>query len=264
MKKAAIILTIIISIASIAAGKIYWDQKIEKQTASEELLASSSAETDIQQPENLENGSAPLTKNLPKAVKEAIVNAEKNQKSLNFVIFGSDTSGNNKNSWMSRFENNIKESYPAGLIQVKTILIKDKTSKEVLNESLYENVVKASPDLVLVEPFLLEDNGKIGIENSLSNLTSILGNISNDGSKPIIMIQPSYPLYNAVFYPKEVGKLKEYAKKEGYAYVDHWSSWPKGNDPALKDYIEEDGSGPSSKGHEVWAEHLSEYFISKL
>ncbi|KZZ85068.1 hypothetical protein AS29_008450 [Bacillus sp. SJS] len=84
MKKTALILTAIVSAASISAGEIYWDDKIQRQTATaaSQRVASTPAleSTNSIQPELV---AVNLTKNLPRPAAEVIMNAEKEESQLN-------------------------------------------------------------------------------------------------------------------------------------------------------------------------------------
>ncbi|WP_222860480.1 hypothetical protein [Bacillus rubiinfantis] len=71
------------------------------------------------------------------------------------------------------------------------------------------------------------------------------------------MLQPSYPIYGAKFYPSQVAELKKFAKKEGLVYIDHWSAWPDTKDPKLNEYLTEDQNAPSDKGIKVWSKYLA-------
>ncbi|KZZ85066.1 SGNH/GDSL hydrolase family protein [Bacillus sp. SJS] len=79
----------------------------------------------------------------------------------------------------------------------------------------------------------------------------------------IIIIQPSYPLYDAKYYPKEVEKLKNYTTENGIAYLNHWENWPPGDSEDLLSYLNEDETAPSPRGQKAWADYLTKVFVAK-
>ncbi|MGD6816666.1 SGNH/GDSL hydrolase family protein [Metabacillus sp. 113a] len=264
MKKTAVVLTALVSISGITAGKLYWNEKIESQTSAVSGKALAETAPAADQPAANAMGEAEgLTKNLPPAAAKAIVQAEKTGKPAKLVLFGSDTAYGEKDSWANQFTEQIKAEYPSGLLEIETIFIKDKTSKEVIGEKLYSKAAEAKPDLLLFEPFILEDNGEVGIRNTFDNLSVMIEGIRSQSKDAVIMLQPSYPLQNAIYYPKEVEQLQEFADKAGYAFLNHWENWPAGDSEEMAAYLQEDGNGPSSKGHSAWAEYLAKVFISK-
>ena len=79
----------------------------------------------------------------------------------------------------------------------------------------------------------------------------------------VVLIQPPHPLYQATYYPVQVEALEQYAEDNGIPYLNHWEAWPDQDSEEIKDYLSEDASEPSAKGHQVWAEYLIDYFIAK-
>ena len=124
-------------------------------------------------------------------------------------------------------------------------------------------VIEEQPDLVLFEPFTLKDNGVVAIDDSLENTSAVIAKIKEslpDTSDPA---PPPHPLYHATYYPKQVEALQQFAEDNDIPYLNHWEAWPDQNSEEIKEYISEDSSQPSVKGHQVWADYLIDYFIAK-
>jgi hypothetical protein len=117
--------------------------------------------------------------------------------------------------------------------------------------------------LIIFEPFLLNDNGKVVIQDSLTNITKIMKDVKAKNPTTTFVLQPSYPLYGAKFYPLQMDGLKEYAKQNKIAYLDHWTSWPGTNNTELKNYLLPDMSAPNKKGNNVWEQFILDYLIHK-
>ena len=58
-------------------------------------------------------------------------------------------------------------------------------------------------------------------------------------------------------------ELQQFAEDNDIPYLNHWEAWPDQDSEEIKEYITEDSSQPSVKGHEVWAEYMIDYFIAK-
>ena len=139
----------------------------------------------------------------------------------------------------------------------------DLTSIAYINEEKITEVMEEQPDLILFEPFTLKDNGKVGIDDSLENTSAVIASVKESLPQTEVILQPPHPLYNANFYPKQVEELQQFAEDNGITYLNHWEAWPDKNSEEIKEYISEDSSQPSSKGHQLWADYLTDYFIAK-
>jgi len=73
-----------------------------------------------------------------------------------------------------------------------------------------------------------------------------------------VILQPSNPLANGIYYPDQVKQLQEFAKSNDIPYIDHWSAW---TDP-VSQYLDEN-SNPNDKGMEIWFDYLKKYFIAE-
>ena len=126
----------------------------------------------------------------------------------------------------------------------------------------YKDIMKEKPDVLLFEPFLLNDNGVVGITNTLDNLDVIMSHITEADKDLVTILQPSQPIYNATNYPKEAEALGEFAKTNGYEYVNHWSAWPDYKSEKILDYLVEKQRVPTAKGNKAWSSYLEEYFTA--
>lgn len=245
----------------IMVGYLHWQEKISAQASISNVEKSESKDINSLTASGSQNVKD-YTKNLPPNLKIMIEDASNKGKKIKFVIYGSETTSNNKNAWPNILKTEMNEAY-GSVFEFIIISEKDKTSKEVVNENLFEKVTKENPDVLLFEPFLLKDNGEVGIINTLLNIEDMIADLKEKNEDVFVMLQPPHPLYNATFYPKEVQEFKQFALAEGYIYLDHWQSWPKQNDSELKQYLSEDNAKPNDKGNRVWADYLAQYFISR-
>ncbi|MBU8686457.1 SGNH/GDSL hydrolase family protein [Priestia megaterium] len=249
------IIAIITLIATIVAGKMYWDQKIEAEGVARPTAVNSSSASASSSSWKSD------TNNLPASIVKKLEKAEQTGKPVKLVIVGSQDTSTDSSAWPAHLEEKLTNTYGLA-IEVEVQEYKDKNSLEFVREKLYEKVIEAKPDVLLFEPFLANDNGTVGITNTLDNINLIMTHINENVDDLVTIIQPSHPIYHAVNYPKEADQLKAFAKKHDYEYINHWSEWPDSNSESLLSYLTESKTAPSEKGNTAWAKALELYFTN--
>ena len=201
------------------------------------------------------------TKNWPaESVDTLKANLEAGQP-FKIAILGSSALGEGKESWPEIVKASLNDTF-AQNVTVSTLTY-DLTSLEFVNEDKVTEVIEEQPDLVLFEPFTLKDNGLVTIDDTLENASSTIAEIKESLPDTVVLIQPPHPLHQATYYPVQVEALEQYAEDNDIPYLNHWEAWPDQDSEEIKDYLSEDASEPSVKGHQVWAEYLIDYFIAK-
>lgn len=140
---------------------------------------------------------------------------------------------------------------------------KNESTEELIANKRAQDIAKENPDVMLFEAPFIIDNNKMGNGNSVANAQKFVGELSTSARGATIMIQPSNPVYGAKNYPKAIEALKQFATQNGYTYVDHWAAWPDATTKAILPYLQEEFGFPSAKGHEVWAQYVTDYFVAK-
>ncbi|CAM3922543.1 SGNH/GDSL hydrolase family protein [Mesobacillus zeae] len=199
--------------------------------------------------------------NWPEQAKENFAKSLKKKRPYVILLAGSTALGNGESGWSSIVAKNLNQTYGS---EVKVeIRAYDMTSLEFLNQDKEDELAELKPDLTVLEPFTLKDNGNVRIEDTLSNISIIKSSLEKSNSDSTLILQPPHPLYQANYYPVQVQSLKQYAEDNNLTYLDHWTAWPDSNSEELKSYIEEGQDTPSSKGHALWAEYITDYLISE-
>jgi hypothetical protein len=263
VKKLGVLLTIVISVGTIILGHLHWKEKISAH-AKQAVPASmeQQSETDATQAADKET-KLKYAKNLPKEIQEKIAKSIETGKSLHFVMFGSEATSSSPSGWPAILKEKLLETYGEDIFQVSVVEIPEKTSSEIVNEKLYEEVVNLKPDILLFEPFTLKDNGAVDLDTRNENISTIIQAIKEQVPDAVILLQPPHPLYNAVYYPKEVEDLKNFAEENGWIFLNHWKAWPDQKSEEIREYLSADRKTPSEKGHQVWAQYLIDYFVSE-
>jgi lysophospholipase L1-like esterase len=273
MRIVAFILLVILAVGSIIVGKVHWNNKISAFSGMESKLVTTERETKAQESieeeaNDVEPDIMKYTNNLPEDITKKIENAAITGEPVNFVVLGSKSTSAQESGWPSLFSQRLTEAYGQDIFDISIYEISDKNSLDVIAEKLYQDALEAKPDLLLFEPFILKDNGEVRMEDRLDNIVTILEEFREVNPSVFILLQPSNPLYNATYYPKEVEELRLFAQNNEIAYLDHWEAWPDQKSAELQSYLTEDPENsyksiPNDKGHQLWANFLVDYFISK-
>lgn len=254
MKVFVNIFAAVVLIVTIVAGKMYWDHQMSAEASSESTSSSSASKA--------ANGNwEDYAENLPKSVKEKLKKAEASGKPMKLLIVGSQATSTDSKAWPETLKETLNHTY-GSLIETSVLKYKDETTLDFVRNDGYKDIIKEKPDVLLFEPFLLNDNGVVGITNTLDNLDVIMSHITEADKELVTILQPSQPIYNATNYPKEAKALGEFAKNNGFEYVNHWSAWPDYKSEKILDYLVEKQRVPTAKGNKAWASYLEEYFTA--
>jgi hypothetical protein len=162
--------------------------------------------------------------------------------------------------WGEVVSQDLTESF--GSERITTALYTyDLTSNDFVAENKQLELMAEKAHLIIIEPFLLNDNGNNTIDVTLANLTKIIGDIKAENPNTTFILQPSYPIYLPKYYSTQVDALKEYATVNNLTYLDHWTAWPATDNPEINNYVSQ--SGPNEEGLNIWAKFLVEYFVNK-
>ncbi|WP_071460931.1 SGNH/GDSL hydrolase family protein [Bacillus massilinigeriensis] len=256
MKKLSIVLLFIICISTLILGTMEWKQKTNSSSIPAASKKVGSKAVSTIDSDALVNYAA----NWPQPALDGFSKSLKTKKPFVILLAGSPALGKEE-GWASSVSKNLKETYESAVV-VETREY-DMTSSEFLSQNKADELASLKPDMTILEPLTLKDNGIVRIEESHSNIDAIREKLQEANPGSTLILQPPNPLFDASYYPFQVEALKKYATENNIPYIDHWAAWPEMKNEELKEYIEEDGSLPSSEGHKLWAQYLTDYLISK-
>ncbi|MED3563142.1 hypothetical protein [Bacillus xiapuensis] len=249
MKNFLTVLLGVICVAVIFLGHSYYNQKIEATSNKGIKMSEETFEEAVAPSDDFEQ----LTKNWPSHAVKRMKQTIKEKKQFNILLVGSGSDAKSykdvKEKLTKAFGDHIKVS----------IVSYNKTSTEFIQQ---KDLTDKKADFVVLEPFLLADNGVVTIDDTLKNVSQIIKQTDDANPDAAFVLQPSYPLYQAKYYPNQVEVLKKYADKKDIPFLDHWSAWPDYQKQEIKDYLLSDQSGPNEKGIQVWSDYLLHYLIN--
>ncbi len=227
MKNFFLILLTLACGATVIAGSIYWNEKTAVSGSGEISVSPKENDTvkkESKEPEEPAVSIKPSEKkrllgytgNWPEQAQEAFAKALDSGESFRILLAGSDTKGEADKSWSTLVESKLKETYGEHI----EVIVKHypMTSREFIDEGLDKELAELEPDMTLLEPFTLMDNGVVEISSSHSHLDDIAETLSDNNPGHTLVIQPPYPLYQASYYPVQVDALKKHAESN-YLYT---------------------------------------------
>ncbi|EKN66462.1 hypothetical protein BABA_15172 [Neobacillus bataviensis LMG 21833] len=258
MQKILTALLAVVFIIVLYLGQSHWNQQLEA-SAKGKSPAHSPATADVEKMDDTSDQDLlGLTKNWPETASARFQETLNEKQPFKVLFVGSPA---------------IKDTYPIiqeklmGAFGEKHIQVDLKTftttTTQLINSKQDAEIAAAKADLIVLEPFILTNNGVVGMDKTLNDITKIIIQSKVANPETTFILQPSYPLYKAKTYPKQTDELKTYAAKSNIAYLDHWIAWPDPNSEEIKDYLAPDNDAPSEKGIKVWSDYVVDFLISK-
>jgi hypothetical protein len=242
----------------ITVGQIYWQKKIDQSIQHAMTEEKGSAQTVDNEDEVMKYAA-----NLPPEVQKKVKNAIHKNKPVRLVIVGSKAISSSKKSWPALLTNKLEAAYGKRVFQVVVKEYGEMTTKEALEAKVDQEIIKAKPDILLWEPFILNNNGMVAIDETLKDIETMIESITSALPDVTIILQPPNPIYNARYYPAQVEEFKTFAAENGYLYLDHWKAWPDYKSDELNNHVDRQTGLPNENGHRLWADFLINYFIAK-
>jgi hypothetical protein len=242
----------LVCIGVLAYSHITWNKQTGVQAVVSKL-----AEKDEQENKNVNDNEEylNLAANWPDTAKEQLRHSMEEENPFKILFVGSTAL-----QWGEVVSQGLTESFGSERISTAHYTY-DITSNDFVAENKQLELAAENAHLIIIEPFLLNDNGTNTIDVTLANLTKIIGDIKAKNPDTTFILQPSYPIYLPKYYSTQVEALKEYAVANNLTYLDHWTAWPSTDNPQINDYVNQ--SGPNEQGLKVWAKFLVEYFVNK-
>ncbi|MBT2723997.1 hypothetical protein [Bacillus sp. ISL-46] len=234
-------------------GQTHWNQEQQASAKSKPINQSSKTKVDNQNAEEQEL--LKLTSNWPTNAVDQFKQSLKEDKPFTILFTGSPAIGSETDGSFPLIKEQLIKTLGEQHINVELKTF-NSTSTQLLYNNKQEEIAAVNADLIIFEPFILMNNGEVLIKDTLQNTSKIIDDIQANKPDTAFILQPSFPLYKAEIYPRQVAELKKYAQEKQLTYLDHWTAWPDPNTVAMKDYLKPDMSAPSEKGNQVWSEYI--------
>ncbi|TLS38486.1 SGNH/GDSL hydrolase family protein [Pseudalkalibacillus caeni] len=262
MKNLFIVFLCCISILILFLGEKHYNNKLdEKGKAAHAILSNPTMGKETSQ-SNKENKKAieQLSEHLPASLSGKIMEAVEAKNEVNIVVVGSSALSDESSNWSSVFQQRLNAAYGPDIFKIKRVSFGNATSDKIVRENLYINIPYSDADILIIEPFVLNDNKLIPIKSSHQNLTFLLNYLLDKKEDLEIVIQPSNPIYEGGYYQGNTNELKKYALENNFTYLDYWEVWPDSDSNEVKRYLDENNK-PNAEGNELWGNYIADFFI---
>lgn len=200
--------------------------------------------------------------NWPSEAAKQFERALRNGETYKIVFAGSESVGKGEKDWPALVKEELVSTYGKSVFSFE-VISHPLSSHQFLDDGKEQELAEADADLIILEPFTLNDNGVLNIETSEKNISKIVEAVKAKNKDTVIILQPPHPLYNASYYRNQVNSLEAYAHNRGMAFINHWEAWPELDSKDINDYLSEDRETPNAEGHKLWAEYVVDYLIAK-
>ena len=202
-----------------------------------------------------------LTTNMSDGTRAVFTSRLGSGEKIQLLLVGSSSIEDGSPGYGEILTTTLTEAY-GDLIET-TSLSFDGNTEELVQE-LDANLIDWSNDfdVVLLEGMNLSNNGEVVVEDSIDHIETFNNRMKQNVADSVLIVHPSQPLPNAVFYPTEVESFKSYLTTREVTYIDHWRNWPVGNVDEMNTFLTEE-SVPNDQGAELWASALSTFFTGK-
>jgi Cdc6-like AAA superfamily ATPase len=260
MKNIILILITIGCAAVLFLANQQWKEKVQVRSSSINAATTESS-LDRKPYEEQNNKLLDFTKNWPENTRTLFETALKEGRPFKILLTGSPALGKEETGWAHLLRKELENTYGDAVeVSVKSYQM---TSLEFIQEEIQDELAAELADLVLLEPFILMNNGKIANDLAAEHYSVIIDAFMSTKSDTVVILQPANPLSNARYYPLQVEALKEYAQANDLPYLDHWQVWPETENERLELLAGGDPSFPNEEGHRLWADYLIDYFIAE-
>lgn len=202
-----------------------------------------------------------LTANMSEEVRGVITSRVLAGEKIQMLLIGSSSITEGNPGYGELLTTNLSDAYGESL-ETTTVSFDGNTA--ALVEELDGTLIDWSKnyDVILLEGMNLANNGEVIVEDAVGHIETVNSKMKQSVNDAVLVVHPSQPLANAIYYPTEVESLKSYLTTRGFSYIDHWSNWPIGNAEEMATYLTAE-SLPNDKGATLWASSLSSFFTGK-
>ncbi|MDW0112997.1 hypothetical protein QT711_07350 [Sporosarcina saromensis] len=202
-----------------------------------------------------------LSRNMDSDIAQLFITKYNSDETLRMLLIGStslEAGGDGGAAGLTKSK--LKELY-GDFIDID-IIISDGTSQDFI-DTIDENINWNNKyDLLIIEPFTLNNNGKVVIEDEHQHILMIDEHLKRFNNEAVLIITPSQPILKPNFYLLQINTLKQFALENEIHIIDHWDNWPDVKTDELLSYLNEE-SLPNSLGAKAWADALLSYFIGE-
>src|SRR5690606_12574411 len=109
-------------------------------------------------------------------------------------------------SWPYSLENELNSFYGPNVFITNILNLEDISSSHLIETNGHLEIAAIRPDIIVIEPMLLNDNGFVKVEDTISNLEELIAVVKKESPEVFVIIQPSNPTYAPSYYEVQIKK----------------------------------------------------------
>lgn len=259
-------ITIIISGVIIIGSYFFWTSKVDNATKTD--LESTIDVNDDKKSTN--------KKDKKKKDKEEVVEEESNEIELSerhegiyeqllsrveanepvrILMIGSKRTVSDNIHLAEAFENRLEPEL-AELLELDEITMMDDSIFSFYNSDTYAAHKDNEYDFVIIEPFMLNNQGVLSYEDTESYINDVFADWSDKDT--LVIVQPSAKTDALEYIVDRHNHLVEFMSGRPEIFIDAWAEIAE--DETIEDYVGEGGI-PNDDGINLWADVLASYFV---
>lgn len=260
MGRLGIIVLVFFSGFILIFGNIHWNKTIAKEAVTKEAIASNQSKAYNR--ENKEKySSLQLAGNWSEQAQTTLKNKLEQDEPFVISVVGTKVIDQDDFSIFDNVEDEVSKAYGSDVSLGKYIY--EGTSIDFINDETAAKVNSAKPDMIILEPASLADNGEVRSEDAVENLAAIIETFKVHNPDVSVVLMDPLPLYEAVHYPREVEELREYAANNDIPYIHHWDKWQMDEGTEMEKYLKDDKRTPNEEGFAIWVDAVKDYLIKE-
>lgn len=251
MKKTWVILIAIVCLATIVAGRFYWNYKID-QAVHAQAIENQDGDT-----KDSDSASDPDVKKqiekLPEPMRDAANAAEQENGQVQIAMVGSE----NVQALSLLLQDRLDKTFGDLFFKVTPVDVKKMTSLQV-NEQDVEKLfqtINGGPDVVIYTPLVYNDDHKVSTEDTQT--------VSGLFEQKVIMAYPdsvfmlSPPNYSSEqdYINERIDAFEDFSKDQEITYLNYLSEWP--DDSERDDVVGSDGHTMNKSGQQIWIDYVA-------
>lgn len=199
-----------------------------------------------------------LTANMPESVAQLVTSRFESEQPIRLLIAGSQAIAQGGEGGAAGLIAAYLDDVYGSFIETDIVSVPG-TSKEFI--ATMEDAVSWNDgyDVMLFEPFTLNNNGKVIIEDEHRHILTVQEKLRSYKDDAELLVMPSQPIYRPNFYGTQIRSLGKFTESRGIPYIDHWDEWPDTTSDSINDYLEDD-SAPNDIGATAWATAVQRFF----
>lgn len=256
-------ITIIISAVIIIGSYFIWSAKVnnastdtnQTSTTDEKKEKKKSAANDEENDDAEDKAVAkgPVLSERHEGIYDHLVSRIDADEPVRILMIGSKRTVSDNLHLAQVFEERLREQL-GDLLELDEITMMDDSIFSFYNSDTYASHKEKAYDFVIIEPFMLNNQGVLSYEDTENYLSEIFNDWSDD---TLIIVQPSAKV--AVEYIEtRHNHLVEFMADKPQVFIDAWAEIAE--DESIADYVG-DGGSPNDDGIELWAHVLASYFV---